>query len=330
VVKRQSLWFTAPYQVEIIEEILPPLQPDEILVQTVVSAISPGTEMLLFRDQMPANMEADETIAALDGTLSYPLKYGYAAVGEVIETGQNVDPSWEGRFIFAFQPHQSHFITRPELVHPLPAGMAPETAVFLPNMESAVSFVMDGRPVIGERVVVFGQGVVGLMTTMVLAQFPLAELIAVDGYALRREWSAKLGATAVLDPADALSVSDADLAYELSGNPAALNLAISVTGYHGRVVIGSWYGNKKVALNLGGGFHRRHMRLMSSQVSHLHPRWRGRWTKARRLHTTWQMLRRHNPALLITHRFSMEDAAAAYQLLDENAAEAIQPALYYA
>jgi 2-desacetyl-2-hydroxyethyl bacteriochlorophyllide A dehydrogenase len=328
-VKRQSLWFTAPFQVEIIEEELPSLQPDEILVQTAVSAISPGTEMLLYRNQMPANMAADETIAALDGSLNYPMKYGYAAVGRVTETGENVDSSWNGRFVFAFQPHQSHFITRPELVYPLPADMPPETAVFLPNMETAVSFVMDGRPVIGERVVVFGQGVVGLLTTMLLAQFPLAGLSTVDGFALRRECSAKLGATAVLDPAHELPFLDADLSFELSGNPEALNQAISVTGFDGRVIIGSWYGTKQAALNLGGPFHRRHMRLISSQVSHLHPRWLGRWTKSRRLHTTWQMLHQHDPAPLITHRFPLPDAPAAYQLLNENAATAIQPTLYY-
>ena len=332
--KRQALWFTAPFQVEIREDILPALQPDDILVQSTLSAISPGTEMLLYRGQMPANMAVDETIKALQGTMAYPLKYGYAAVGQVIETGKNVDQSWNGRFIFSFQPHQSHFITRPEFVQPLPPDMTPETAVFLPNMETAVSFVMDGQPVLGERVVVFGQGVVGLLTTKLLAQFPLADLITVDGYALRRTWSARMGAasparTAVLDPAELDSLTEADLTYELSGNPAALNQAISVTGFDGRVVIGSWYGNKPATLDLGGAFHRRQMRLISSQVSHLHPRWRGRWTKSRRLQTTWQMLRQHDPAQLITHRFALEDAAAAYQLLDQNAAATIQPVLHY-
>ncbi|MFO7681356.1 MAG: zinc-binding alcohol dehydrogenase, partial [Chloroflexota bacterium] len=239
MVKRQSLWFTAPFQVEIREEALPPLLPDEMMVQTAVSAISPGTEMLLYRGQMPTDLTVDETIAALEGTVAYPLKYGYATVGQVVETGKNVDSEWNGRFVFAFQPHQSHFVTRPEFVLPLPVDMAPETAVFLPNMETAVSFVMDGQPVLGERVVVFGQGVVGLLTTALLAQFPLAALVTVDGYALRREWSKKMGATAVFDPAEPIPVTDADLAYELSGNPAALDQAIAATGFDGRVVIGS-------------------------------------------------------------------------------------------
>ncbi|MCZ7668829.1 MAG: hypothetical protein M5U34_17320 [Chloroflexi bacterium] len=148
------------------------MQPDEILVQTAVSAISPGTEMLLYRGQMPSDMALDDTITALDGVITYPLKYGYAAVGQVVENGQGCCDGVARRFVFAFNPHESHFITKPGDMLPLPDGMEPETAVFLPNMETAVSFVMDGRPVIGERVAVFGQGVVGLLTTSLLAQFP--------------------------------------------------------------------------------------------------------------------------------------------------------------
>ena len=329
VVTRQSLWFTAPYQVEAREESLPPLQADEMLLETAVSAISPGTEMLLYRGQMPSDIALDDTIEALEGGIAFPLKYGYATVGQVVETGRDVDVDWNGRYVFAFNPHESHFITKPDTILPLPEGMAPETAVFLPNMETAVSFMMDGNPVIGERVVVFGQGVVGLLTTMLLAQFPLAELVTVDGYALRREWSEKLGATAVFDPADDIQIKDVDLTYELSGNPAALNQAIAVTGFDGRVVIGSWYGQKRAEINLGGAFHRSHIRLVSSQVSHLNPRWRGRWTKSRRLDLAWQLLAQHNPARLISHQFSLADAKAAYELLDDRAETAVQPILVY-
>jgi len=328
-VRRQSLWFTAPYQLEVREEQLPSLQADEMLVKTAVSAISPGTEMLLYRGQMPSDMVLDDTIEALESDIAFPLKYGYAAVGQVVKTGRDVDSSWNGRFVFAFNPHESHFITKPDHVLPLSNGMAPETAVFLPNMETAVSFVMDGSPVIGERVVVFGQGVVGLLTTMLLNQFPLAELVTVDGYALRQEWSEKLGATAVFDSAEDIPIKDVDLTYELSGNPAALNQAIVVTGFDGRVVIGSWYGQKRAEINLGGAFHRSHMRLISSQVSHLNPRWRGRWTKSRRLDMAWQLLAQHDPARLISHRFSLADAKAAYELLDHGAETAVQPILVY-
>lgn len=338
----QAVWFTGPHQVDVKTESLPPLAADEVLVQTAVSAISPGTEMLLYRGQWPENVPVDETIAALAGAFHYPLKYGYACVGQVVEVGKDLDADWHGRWLFAFQPHQSFFVTKPERDMVLPEGMSPETAVFLPNMETAVSFVMDGNPLIGEQVVLFGQGIVGLLTTSLLRQFPLAALVTVDSYALRRDWSLQLGATAVFDSADPDLLPKlqnawhgerpyvgADLSFELSGNPAALDAAIQVTGFDGRILVGSWYGQKRADLNLGDLFHRRHMRLISSQVSRVNPRWHGRFSKKRRLQTAWQMLAKHDPAPLITHRFPIEQAAEAYQLVDNNPETAVQLLLTY-
>ncbi len=339
--QRQALFFTAPHQLELREEPLPLLPPDGLLVQTVVSAISPGTEMLLYRGQMPAELMADATIAAL-GEGGYPQKYGYAAVGRVVEVGASVDKSWQDRLVFAFQPHQSHFVAKPDDVLPLPEGMQPETAVFLPNMETAVSFVMDAQPGIGEQVAVFGQGIVGLLTTSLLAQLPLACLLTLDGYSLRRDWSHKLGATASLDPANpnlpdqvlaalphASYHPGLDLAFELSGNPAALDAAIGAMGFNGRILIGSWYGSKRANLNLGGKFHRSQMQLISSQVSHIAPRWQGRWPKARRLAVAWEMLQKVQPQQLITHRFPLGQAQQAYDLIDVRPETAVQVVFSY-
>jgi threonine dehydrogenase-like Zn-dependent dehydrogenase len=121
----------------------------------------------------------------------------------------------------------------------------------------------------------------------------------------------------------------ADLVYELSGNPAALDQAIAAAGYSGRVVVGSWYGQKQATLNLGDHFHRHHIQLISSQVSTIAPQWNGRWTKPRRLQTAWKMLQHHNPAPLISHRFPLTAAAEAYQLLDERPGDVLQIAFIY-
>lgn len=335
-----SLFFVEPYKIELRQSDL--IQPGagEVLVQTVASAISSGTEMLLYRGQMPMGLAVDETIEALGGEFQYPLQYGYAAVGRVTALGNGVAADWADRLVFAFNPHETHFAARPEQLLPAPAGMSPETAVFLPNMETAVSFLMDGRPLIGEQVAVFGQGIVGLLTTALLAQLPLASLVTLDRYLLRRQWSARLGAAAALDPADGLDAvkralqgerpyAGADLTYELSGHPAALDQAIAVTGYNGRILVGSWYGQKRAELNLGGHFHRSHIQIISSQVSHIAPRWNGRWTKSRRLQTAWHMLARIQPERLITHRFPIAQAAQAYQLLDQSPQQAIQVVLTY-
>jgi threonine dehydrogenase-like Zn-dependent dehydrogenase len=250
-----------------------------------------------------------------------------------------VEEEWLGRVVFAFNPHETHFIAPLAALQPLPDGISSEAAVFIPNMETAVSFLMDGRPAIGEQVVVVGQGVVGLLTTALLGELPLACLVTLDAFPLRREWSSRLGATAALSPdalPDALQVlrgershAGADLTYEVSGNPRGLDLAIALTGDYGRVVIGSWYGRKRVKLDLGGRFHRAHMRLLGSQVSALAPEWLGRWTKERRLGVAWEMVRRQRPGRLITHRLPLERAADAYRLLDDNPDEALQIVFTY-
>ncbi len=224
----------------------------------------------------------------------------------------------------------------------LPDCLPAEAAAFLPNMETAVSFLMDGRPLTGERAVVFGQGVVGLLTSRLLSGMRLAALLTVDRYPVRREKSMAWGATASLDPsepqvaeklADLLDmqsvVGGADLVYELSGNPAALDLAVKVTGFSGRIIVGSWYGAKRSDLDLGSRFHRGRMHLVSSQVSRIAPELTGRWTKERRLQWALRMLEESQPADLITHRFHISQAAEAYAILHEQPEHAIQVMLTY-
>ncbi|MBI3242424.1 MAG: zinc-binding alcohol dehydrogenase [Chloroflexi bacterium] len=324
----RSLFFTAPHRVEVREETVRPPLAGEVWVECIASAISPGTEMLVYRGQAPTELAVDETISALPGSFGFPLKYGYAAVGRVSQLGSNVDASWLNRLVFAFNPHESHFVANVANLLPVPAEVDPDTALFLPNMETAVNFLHDGAPLVGEHVAVFGQGIVGLLTTALLARIPLNSLTTFDHYSLRRETSRRLGAHASLDPSKPVDLQT-DLTYELSGSPAALDQAIAATGFDGRVIIGSWYGQKRADLNLGGRFHRSRIRLISSQVSTLAPELSGRWTKARRLEVAWQMLREVKPAHLITHRFPFDEAAKAYELIDQHPDTCIQVILSY-
>ncbi|HYC19416.1 MAG TPA: zinc-binding alcohol dehydrogenase [Candidatus Bathyarchaeia archaeon] len=332
-----SLYFTAPREVSVREEALPQLKPTQALVETLFSAISPGTESLIYRGEFPKGMAIDETIVDLSGEFAYPLKYGYAAVGEVVSLGKDVRADWEGRLVLAFHPHESHFIADPSTLLTVPDDVNAEDAAFLPTMETAVNFVMDGAPVIGEEVLVFGQGIVGLLTTSILGVFPLANLITLDQHALRRQASREAGAGASLDPDDtALETllrdqlpDGADLTYEISGSPTALQQALSATGFDGRIVVGSWYGSKRAILELGGSFHRSRIRMISSQVSSVAPEFAGRWTKMRRFNVAWDMIRQLKPSHLITHRFPIDQAAEAYQLLDQSPEKVIQILLTY-
>ena len=333
--KRRALVFTGPRDVTVVEEELSGPGHGEVLVATTASGISAGTELLIYRGDAPTDMALDASIAALEGSTAFPLRYGYAAVGRIVDIGPGVDRQWLDRHVFAFQPHASHFVAPVDDLLALPEGVDPEDGAFIPNLETAVNLVMDGRPLVGERVLVIGQGVVGLLTTALLARFPLEELVTLDRIAGRRAASLALGARAASDPAeaDALSrltgVDGFDLTFELTGNPAALDQAIALTGYAGRVIIGSWYGRKAAPLNLGGRFHRSRIHLISSQVSTIAPELTGRWTKARRFATVLAMLPVIRPSQFVTQRFRLDEASAAYALLDREPERAIQVLLTY-
>jgi 2-desacetyl-2-hydroxyethyl bacteriochlorophyllide A dehydrogenase len=334
-VKRKTSYFTAPREVELREESLPVLNPDEVLVETVCSAISAGTELLVYRGQFPRN---EEKYDKYSNDLAYPLPYGYACVGAVRELGKRVDAYWRDKLVFGFQPHTTHFIARTDSLIPAPESVPAEACSFLPNMETAVNLVQDAAPVLGDRVLVLGQGVVGLLVASLLREFPLEALVTSDCYELRRKASLEIGADDSFDPAIrdmdirhsptkhqlAYAQNKFDLTFELSGSPSALNDAIALTAFNGRVIIGSWYGEKRAEIDLGGIFHRSRIQLISSQVSTIAPALSGRWDKARRFRVAWEVLERIQPQKWITHRFPIEEAGKAYRLLDENPQETIQ------
>jgi 2-desacetyl-2-hydroxyethyl bacteriochlorophyllide A dehydrogenase len=335
-VKRKTLYFTAPGQVELRQETLPELGAEEVLVETVCSAISAGTEMLVYQGRFPRDIETDSLISSLRGSLEYPLAYGYACVGKIRETGPQVDKSMRDQLVFSFQPHTSHFITNPNSLFPIPDSLSPEAACFLPNMETAVNLVQDGAPIFGECVLVLGQGVIGLLTASLLAEFPLETLVTADCFELRRN-SSPVSQRFSLDPyspnfhkeARKMLNGSADLTFEVSGRPETLNDALAITSFSGRIVIGSWYGEKRAEIDLGGVFHRSRIKLISSQVSTLAPELSGRWNKARRFNAAWKALERIKPEKWITHHFSINEAEKAYQMLDQNPQETIQVILHY-
>ncbi len=334
----RQLYFVKPQQVEIREQALPALQPGQVLVQNLYSGISAGTEMLVYRGQLPSDMALDESLAAYNQQkIGYPLQYGYACVGRIQEVGKGVDSSWLGRAVFSFQPHASHQICELDAVIPLPEGTDLKEAVFLANMETAVNLVQDANPRLGERSVVLGQGIVGLLVTSILAEFPLAGHYAVETDKARQLLALQAGAEAAFSPAirgeiDSLkkqlklneSCGGADIVFELSGSPSALNLAIELCAYSGRIVVGSWYGTKSAEINLGERFHRNRLSIVSSQVSSIAPELSGRWDKERRFSVAWDMINKCQPAQLISHCLPFDDAAQAYKLLDEGAQDATQ------
>ena len=337
------LIFEKPRHTTIERRSVTPPEKNELLVANCLSAISAGTEMLIFGGHFPEKMAVDTKIASMTGDFRYPLAYGYSSVGEVIAAGNPDNAGWIGRRVFAFHPHASHFTAAPESLLPLADDISIDDAVFLANMETAVTLIMDGRPLVGERVAVLGLGTVGLLVTALLSRFPLEAVMGIDPHRIRRDAAADFGATDLFSgqatdpavkPASRMGESDddgrADLIYEVSGNPEALNTALALAGYHTRLVIGSWYGTKSTAIGLGGPFHRNRISVTSSQVSTIAPELSARWTSQRRLQTAWAMLARCRPGRLISHRFQIQQAQKAYERIARAPHETLQVVFTYA
>ena len=339
-----SVYHIAPYQVEARRFDLPSIKDDQVLIKTKYSAVSPGTESMIYRGQVSKSHEQDLSIQSLSGNFSYPFPYGYALVGSVIETGATVPSKWLGQQVFAFHPHQSYALASVSDCLLIPDGISPLSALFLANMESALNFVMDAHPNIGDTIMAFGQGIVGLLTTSVLKKLPLMQLITADPIPERRRRSIECGATRSIDPNDpvvlkklrqslfehnSLQAPGLDIVFELSGTTKALNQAIGLTGFAGKILIGSWYGIDAESLDLGGDFHRRRIQLISSQVSTINPMLSGRWNKARRIALAWEWIKKIKPEDFITHRFAIEQCQEAFDLISARSDNAMQVIFEY-
>jgi 2-desacetyl-2-hydroxyethyl bacteriochlorophyllide A dehydrogenase len=332
MVRRQSLWFEGRERVSLRDESLDPPESDEVLVETLVSAISPGTEMLFYRGEIEEGTEVDAVLEGYRGRLEYPLPYGYASVGRIARTGAGVDPSMAGRLAFVFMPHASAFCVPVRRVVPVPEGIEPEDAAFLAATETAVNFVLDAGPLLVERASVFGLGVIGLLTLGLLARFPLARLSGWDLHPRRRE-AAELFGVHAADPVGSPPAGGTeDLAIEVSGSAEGFRLALASCRFSGRLVVGSWFGMGSRRKSIDGFdtlFHRNRIHIVSSQVSTIDPALSARWTRERRLEATWDALRLLRPSRLITHRVAFGRAQDAYRLIAGSPGETIQVMLVH-
>jgi 2-desacetyl-2-hydroxyethyl bacteriochlorophyllide A dehydrogenase len=329
-----AVWTVAPYQVQIQSESLVPLRDDEVAISTHYSAISHGTEMLVYRGHVPSGMTLD--LPTLEGSFAFPIKYGYAVVGRVQAVGGDVTDVAAGDMVFALHPHQTYCHVHHSLVKKIPPAVPVKAAVLAANMETAINIVHDTRPALGDIVVVIGLGVVGLLVAWLLAR-QAVRVIAVDPVAHRRECAQQLGIIKVVHPDDAIefvnAITDgrgADGVIEISGNPQALPLALAMVGQEGIVVVGSWYGNKPVTLDLGSRFHRGRVRMRSSQVGQLSPDLAPRWNYQRRMSVVWRMLAQFPHQFVITHEYRFENAAVAYETIDRGELSMVQAVLQYA
>ena len=305
-------------------------------IEAIASAISQGTEMLVFRGQVPAGLELD--LPTLRGSFAFPIKYGYASAGRVVETGSDVRCLATGDAVFVLHPHQSTYVVPAHMPVRLPSDLDPMLGVFLANIETAANVVIDAAPRLGERVAVFGQGVVGLLITQLLRLTGVSQIIVVEPVARRRVLACQVGADAAFDANDEVvpAIRDltdgagVDVVIEASGSASALDRALDTLVFGGTCIVCSWYGTKPVELRLGGAFHRRRLRIVSSQVSTIDAALQPRWTHQRRLALARDLLPGLELSSLISHRIPLDRAAEAYALVDQHADQTVQVVLTYA
>ena len=272
----EALWYVAPRKAEIRPEPVDAAAPDEVRVHALHSALSRGTERLVFSGRVPESEYQRMRAPFMAGTFPFPVKYGYSMVGEV-EAGP---PELRGRIVFALHPHQSVFTLRADAVMPVPEDIPPARAVLAANMETALNAVWDAQPGPGDRIVVIGAGVLGALVAWLCGRIPGTEVTLVDIEPSRAKLAAALG-LAFATPGNA--PQDCDLVVHASGNGAGLAAALGLAGVEATVLELSWFGTGDVAVPLGGAFHSNRLKLVSSQVGRVAPSHRPRWTSRRRL-----------------------------------------------
>nr|WP_255575353.1 zinc-binding alcohol dehydrogenase [Caldovatus aquaticus] len=253
-----------------------PPGPGEALVRTVASGISRGTERLVWQGRVPASQHAAMRAPLQEGAFPFPVKYGYAAVG-IVEAGP--EPLL-GRRVFCLHPHQDRFVVPAALCRPVPDSVPDHRAVLAANMETAVNVLWDAGPRVGERALVIGAGVVGLLCAALLARIPGLDLAVCDPDESRGAAAARLGLRFVR-PEEAPRACD--LVIHASATEEGLRQALRHAAFEARIVEASWFGDRDVALPLGEAFHARRLALLSSQVGAVAAPMRARRTAAERL-----------------------------------------------
>lgn len=273
----RAFWTVAPGRGEIRGETLPEAAPGQLLVRTLASGVSRGTESLVFAGRVPESQHQAMRAPLMGGQFPFPVKYGYSAVGRAAD----------GRRVFALHPHQDVFLAPEQMCIPVPDAVPTPRAVLAANMETALNVLWDAAPLAGERMLVIGAGVVGLLCAALLARIPAARVTVVDTNASRAPLARQFGCS--FAPPE-LAPREQELVVHASASEAGLRLALASAGFEARIVEASWFGDRAPALPLGEAFHARRLRLIASQVGAVASPMRGRRSHGERLAMALELL----------------------------------------
>jgi 2-desacetyl-2-hydroxyethyl bacteriochlorophyllide A dehydrogenase len=322
----RELWFTGPQQVELREAAsAAALGPGQLRARALFSGVSQGTELLLFKGEGPTPFDPSLDVP---GAPTYPRRYGYAWVGEVLESRS--EQHAVGARVFALSPHGDESVCDGARARALPDEVPSRRAVLAANLETAVNVVWDAEITLGDDVVILGGGVVGALVGWLSKQCGARRVRVVEPSAVRRRAALSLGVDEALPPEAGGPTALADVVVEASGDPTCLARAIATTREEGTVVVASFYGARVAEVPLGAEFHRRRLTLRASQVSRIAPKRSVGWSFERRFSLVADLLR--NPALdaLFSPSIPFSAAPAAYAELSRAPADALQIVFDYA
>lgn len=300
-----ALWFEEAGRCALHREPVRAKGEGEVLVRTLFSGISRGTESLVFNGHVPESEYERMRAPHQAGEFPFPVKYGYAAVGVVQEGPGHL----VGRTVFCLHPHQDLFRVPVPAVHPLPDELPPRRAVLGANMETALNISWDAGIQPGDRVAVFGAGVVGLLVAYLVSRIIGTEVAISDINLGRAKTAQALGLR--FTALDAVP-DDCDVLVNASASSQALATALDHAGFEARIVEASWYGERYAEIPLGGAFHTKRLSIVSSQVAALPPGRRARWDTHRRMAKALELLADDRLDHLISGETPFETIAADY------------------
>ena len=319
----KALWYVSAGKAELRPETVPPPRAGEAQVQTLYTGISRGTERLVLGGQV-GESEWERMRAPLQaGNFPFPVKYGYCAVGRVHAGSDDL----LGKTVFCLHPHQDWFNVAIERLTVVPDAVSPRRATLTANMETALNALWDSGAGPGDRIAVVGGGIVGLLVASLAGRLPGADVTLVDVDASRATLAKHLGAGFALPT---VAPRDCDVVFHTSASAPGLNTAIALAGEEATIVEMSWYGAQKVAVDLGGAFHSRRLKLVSSQVGKVSPSRRIRWDYARRLGAALELLEDPRLDALVVDEIAFSDAAKRVPEILAPGAGGIAPVITYA